>query len=450
MKKLSYYTMSLLLLCGLSACVEDSELPAPPQSWEQDAAKEGTSFTASAVQPIVLADVTSDSVALCSFTAPAGVEGSVSYEIRLDDQLTLELDEKARVAKSDLQNAIIELYGKRPEARTIKAVTTAFADNDGQVTRLEAPQIDLIATPEAPFIDKAYYLVGDMCGWDAEKMLQFSHSGKDVYEDPIFSIIVKTTGDNYWKVIPQGNIDSNNFWYEGETGVLGVAENGSTDSEGKLVTEKPQAAKVEDAGFVRITLDMMEYTYKVEAFNGSPFLYVPGDHQGWSPATAPYLYSTDMMSYQAYITLNKEFKLAPERGWDGAYGIDADNKLSTSGDNISVETPGFYLLKASLADMSWSADLIDSYGLIGDATEGGWDNSTPMAFDAATSTYTVTATLKDGSFKFRANNGWDINLGGDLSNLTSGGDNIAVTAGTYLITLNLSDPAKYSATMVKQ
>lgn len=446
MKKLSYYTMSLLLLCGLSACVEDSELPAPPQAYDQDAAKEGSSFSASAVQPIVLADVTSDSVALCSFTAPAGVEGSVSYEIRLDDQLTLELDAKARVAKSDLQNAIIELYGKRPEARTFKAVTTAFADNDGQVTRFDAPQIDLIATPEAPFIDKAYYLVGDMCGWDAEKMLQFSHSGKDVYEDPIFSIIVKTTGDNYWKVIPQGNIDSDNFWGEG---VLGSEVNGSTDAEGKLVTTDPQAAKIEDEGYVRITLDMMEYTYKVEAFNGSPFLYIPGNHQGWSPATAGYLYSTDMINYQGYSSLDGGFKFTPGQTWDNAYGDGGDGTLSTSGGDLSKEA-GFYLLNVSLATLTWNANLIETYGLIGDATEGGWDNSTPMVFDAATSTYTVTATLKDGSFKFRANNGWDINLGGDLSNLTSGGDNIAVTAGTYLITLNLSDPAKYSATMVKQ
>lgn len=447
MKKLSYYTMSLLLLCGLSACVEDSELPAPPQAYEQEEAKAGSSFAVAAVQPIILSNVTTDSVAVCSFSAPAGVDGEFSYEIKLDDQITLSLDSKARVAKADLQDAIVTLYGKRPDARTMKAIATAFADNEGQVTRFDAPQFNVVATPEAPFIDKGYYLVGDMCGWDAASALKFSHSGKDVYEDPVFTLIVETTGNNYWKIIPQTNIDSGDLWAQG---VLGVVENGSTDSEGPLVTENPQAGKIEDAGYVRITLNMMEYTYSIEAFNGSPYLYVPGNQQGWNPSTASYIYAADVVNYQGYISLDGEFKLTPNRDWSVAYGVDADNKLSTSGGNISVETAGFYLLTASLETFAWSATHIETYGLIGDATEGGWDTSTPMIFDAATSSYTATVTLKDGSFKFRANNGWDINLGGDLGNLTPGGDNIAVTAGTYEITLHLGDAAKYSATMVKQ
>ncbi|MEG0947743.1 MAG: DUF5115 domain-containing protein [Bacteroidales bacterium] len=447
MKKLSFYTLSLLL-CGLTACVEDSELPAPPQAWDQEASKAGVSFSATAVDPIVLANVKADSIlTLCHFTAPEGAEGTVSYEIQLDDRMTLPVDEKATITKADLQEAIITLYGKRPEARTIKTVATAFIENAGTVTRIAAPAVNLIATPEAPFIDKAYYLVGDMCGWDAESMLKFSHSGKDVYEDPIFSIIVNTKGNSYWKVIPQGNIDSDNFWGDG---VLGCAVNGSTDSEGTLITANPQAAQIEDAGYVRITLNMMEYTYKVEAFNGSPFLYIPGNHQGWSPATAGYLYSTDMINYQGYSSLDGEFKFTPGPSWDNAYGDGGDGTLSTSGGNLSKEA-GFYLLDVSLGSLTWDAKLIETYGLIGDATENGWAASTPMVFDAATSTYTITTTLKNGEFKFRANNEWDINLGGDLSNLTPGGDNIkAPEAGTYLITLDLSDASRYTCTLVKQ
>jgi hypothetical protein len=53
--------------------------------------------------------------------------------------------------------------------------------------------------------------------------------------------------------------------------------------------------------------------------------------------------------------------------------------------------------------------------------------------------------------KFRANNAWDINLGGNASNLTYGGDNMSIAeSGTYLITLNLSDPKAYKCTIVKQ
>jgi hypothetical protein len=77
-----------------------------------------------------------------------------------------------------------------------------------------------------------------------------------------------------------------------------------------------------------------------------------------------------------------------------------------------------------------------------------------MTLDPATGEWKATTTLIGGKeYKFRANNGWDINLGGDLNNLTYGGDNILVPAdgtGTYEIILKLGDPQVYRATVVKQ
>jgi hypothetical protein len=53
-------------------------------------------------------------------------------------------------------------------------------------------------------------------------------------------------------------------------------------------------------------------------------------------------------------------------------------------------------------------------------------------------------------WKFRANDDRAINLGGSLSNLTQGGDNIECSeTGTYTITLDLSS-LPYTATVVKQ
>jgi hypothetical protein len=57
---------------------------------------------------------------------------------------------------------------------------------------------------------------------------------------------------------------------------------------------------------------------------------------------------------------------------------------------------------------------------------------------------------KGDEWKFRANNGWDINLGGNLAGLTEGGDNIKCAEdGTYTVTLDLSS-YPYTATVVKQ
>ena len=62
------------------------------------------------------------------------------------------------------------------------------------------------ATPEALFIDTAYYLIGDVNKWNSEALIKFGHSGKDVYEDPVFSMIVEMPKDEcYWKIIPQSN-----------------------------------------------------------------------------------------------------------------------------------------------------------------------------------------------------------------------------------------------------
>ncbi|MCL1932356.1 MAG: SusF/SusE family outer membrane protein, partial [Candidatus Azobacteroides sp.] len=129
--------------------------------------------------------------------------------------------------------------------------------------------------------------------------------------------------------------------------------------------------------------------------------------------------------------------------------------ISTSGGNLSVSETGFYRLTVDLSKEPYTyTATATEWGLIGSATAGGWDTSTPMTLNPATGEWTVTATLVgggDNAFKFRANNGWDINLGGNANNLTYNGDNIPVASdGAYLITLKLGDASAYTYTIVKQ
>ena len=79
----------------------------------------------------------------------------------------------------------------------------------------------------------------------------------------------------------------------------------------------------------------------------------------------------------------------------------------------------------------------DRWGLIGDATPGGWSDDTNMTWDPVNGRFTVTLNLTAANIKFRANDGWDYNLGGSLGALTPGGSDIPVAeAGNYTITLN--------------
>ncbi|MBE6287434.1 MAG: DUF5115 domain-containing protein [Mediterranea massiliensis] len=461
MKKTAIYAFALLSVL-FTGCTEDFKDWAEPQGFEQEEAK-SVSLSVSAVSAIDMANVSSETISV--FTPSVSAEGSssVSYLVEIEGT-TFETDAKGSIKTQDLIDLTVAKFGKRPDQRTLKGTVTAYVNMGEQVIKATAP-IEIKITLVAPVIESAYYLIGGMNDWtadNADALIKLSHSGLDVYDDPVFSTIIEVGDACYWKVVPQSVVDKlkngeiENVWND-EDNILGGATDGDTSLTGLLTIGSRAAMQIEKAGWVKISLNMMDYAYTVELLgNVSPYLYVVGDHiDGWNPELASYIYSTDFMAYSGYANLNSQFKLTSEKSWNGTnYGFASETTLSTDGGagNLTVATPGFYYIQADITAMTWKTTEIKTYGLIGDATEGGWDVSTPMTFDAATSTYTVTATLVGGkSFKFRANDGWDINLGGNMSNLAPNGDNIPVAEdGTYEITLDLSDAANYKATIVKK
>ena len=84
--------------------------------------------------------------------------------------------------------------------------------------------------------------------------------------------------------------------------------------------------------------------------------------------------------------------------------------------------------------------LAETLGVIGDATPGAWDNSTALTPSADFLVWTGDVEFKaGGEWKLRANNAWDVNLGGDMNNLSKDGSNIATPGeGVYTVTLDLS------------
>jgi len=61
----------------------------------------------------------------------------------------------------------------------------------------------------------------------------------------------------------------------------------------------------------------------------------------------------------------------------------------------------------------------------------------------------ITTDLVVGEIKFRANDAWDLALGGTVDALTTTGGNLAIAAaGNYTITLDLSK-ATYTCTIKK-
>lgn len=218
-----------------------------------------------------------------------------------------------------------------------------------------------------------------------------------------------------------------------------------------------------------ITLDIKPFKPTV-VIPDFPSLWVPGDYQGWDPATAPTIASVnDDGLYEGYVYFPEggtlQYKYTAQPAWEPmAYGDGGAGQLieaNYSGANFTVPSAGYYELSANLNTMRWTATRTN-WGVIGDATPGGWSTDTPMNYDVVNQVWTVTLDMTAaGSFKFRANNTWAINFGIDsdgkiryadnplypynpnLSNLTVPSD------GNYTITLDLHVAGNYTFTLKK-
>lgn len=206
-------------------------------------------------------------------------------------------------------------------------------------------------------------------------------------------------------------------------------------------------------------------SFKVNPYPTYGILYVPGDYQNdyacggnWNPgcpATRIFSPKNDD-KYEGYlylVNIGGGFKFSTTPAWDGNdYGAAAtDGQLEHPGGNISF-AGGYYKLNVDMKTLAYTKTLITTWGIIGSATAGSWDNSTPMTYDVATHTWKLTTNLTPGEMKFRANDGWDLNYGGTPEKLVAGGDNIAISeAGNYTIVLTLSQPDKpgYFCTITK-
>lgn len=195
----------------------------------------------------------------------------------------------------------------------------------------------------------------------------------------------------------------------------------------------------------------------VITISGTPYLasawvYVPGAYHGWGFDTVDSLVSlTGNGVYEGLINMPADkltFKITPKKAWDLAYGDGGGDALSTSGGDINAGTPGLKKITVDLNKSTYKIATADSWGLIGDATPGGWDKDTDLKLiNDGKGMWTMTVALTAGEIKFRMNDAWDVNLGGSDGKLTDGGDNIKVaTAGNYTITL---DPVEKTYTIVK-
>lgn len=434
---------------SMVSCTEDYTDWGNPQSNSQEEAVAFGNGSVTPVDVINLADVTGDKVKVASIVAPTSTKDTYtpSFKINFDGQ-SFDIDADGNMAKADLVNYITNKHGKRPTERDIDATLDAWQSNGSTAVKMATSEtFQVKAIPEAPFIDAAYYLVGDMFttddvnGWTKGVAKAFNHSDKDVYDDPIFTVSFETTkADQYWKIIPKKNIDADDLW---APGVVGPKVDGDDSMTGALTNGEAKAGKIAKAGKYKLTINMMDYSYTIEEVNYDPFIYFIGSTDGWKSNDQKLALVDDAKGvYTGYVYLADpnaagfEFKFQRAQGnWDTAIG--AGTFVSFGGAAIGVDNgnigvnagEGVYYMDVNLSEGTITATKVETMGMIGGFNN--WDGDAKMTWNAEEYCFEATnAGVTADGWKFRVNGDWAINLGGSLNNLTAGGDNITVAGNT--------------------
>ena len=183
------------------------------------------------------------------------------------------------------------------------------------------------------------------------------------------------------------------------------------------------------------------------------WIYIPGDYQGWDPATADSLISaTGNGIYTGIINFPAKgsgFKITTAKNWNVNFGDGGDGTISPTGGNFMTPSSGTLLLTMDMNSNTFTIEEAAIWGMIGDAVpNSNWSMDADMKFvNDGKGSWVLTANLNPGEFKFRRGHDWGTNLGGSDGKLTLGGGNIKVTqGGNYTVTMN---PTELTYTIVK-
>lgn len=486
-----------IAMCGmLASCSEDFTDWLNPQSNGQEDMKTAA-LAVTGTDPILMPEVTTDSVKVFSAELTAFERATATFDVVLSDPATgnkvdaLASDAKGQVSTSELVSAVETLYGKRPVARTMNAIVSAYVSDGTQAMRKQGT-VSTTVTLDAPVIEDAYYIIGSNNGWSQATVTdyKFTHSDKDVYEDPEFTITVTAPltaegerADLWFNIVPQSSLSlsGDDFW----ASLLGSANGNGDTSKEALIAKKVDGAnnafcQPASDGAVKydITINMLEGTIKIVPGFGDPEVwYLLGNNVGdgtWSNGnvdnvgvslvpmfpdknTFQGLTGYSVLYYTGYFTNAEGFKLIKNiDSWDEQWGAKADGTLvkndSGSG-NIYVPADGYYTIKLDMFNDELTIEpyngtpTVHSQMLITGDFDGWACNKQMSAVNTASCvaahnhlwTYTIDASAGATTAKFLTDNTWAVNWGATdfpYGIGTQGGSNIPVSEGQWIVTFN--------------
>ena len=483
MKKLGLYTMALLSM-GLVGCNQDFNTEFVPQTNPQESLLQTSdvSVAANSATTINLADYINEeegidkpvpigtvSVKEGSMPANTILKAEVEFSKSADFDNSIILDANSldgtneiSVQASTLQDVYFNKITRNP-AETDLYIRTVLYTVTGSTADavIGKPGENYYAERTVKFtplnkvhISSAYYLIGGPNEWAksaAERLIKFNHSGKDVYDDPVFTVVfdAKQDDDTWFAFGDDAACDAIG---EGDwTKLFGIVGGDSETKEGRFDFRYNLGADnsfkvAKGAKKIKLTVNMMDFTFTVKALNFDEYIWEAGVNNDWGTKEQPlycsdgngtyvgcfYAQDADWSGGKGAFKFQKEFN-----NWDESYGFGSgDDEKGTLGDENFLVEPGFYRAEIDLSTNTYKLALIKSVGIVGPAQAGGWDSDTDMTYNKETGAWEVTIDLNADEMKFRANDGWDINWGGTEDAMSEGGANIKIAeAGSYFVQL---------------
>ena len=336
-------------------------------------------------------------------------------------------------------------------------VTSSYGNNNIKLVSnvLTLKMTPYVVPPKVvPPSTKALYLVGSATagGWGnpvPTPSQQFKMLDSVTYQGTFY-----LNGGQQYLLLPLNGDWTHKYSVQDNT-INGLSAGGSFGAD--LPSNFPGPATT---GMYKITVDFQHGLFTVVSVSQFGLLYVPGDYQGWTPATAPTLGAPkNDGNFDGYINIpaggTYQLKFTTTPDWSNGLGDAGGGTLSSSGGNIQLPGPGYYNFTANTKTNTWSATAT-TWSVIGSFAASGWSNDIPMTYNSSSNSWSAQITTVAGDqFKFRANASWNINLGDAggslLGSLSYGGNNIgdpatnaAVPAGKHTVTIFLGNGGYYT------